>query len=355
VWANNYTRVIQTAKMFTRGFLGPNATDTGRVISVTSRGFPTAVGNSLGPADACPNFKDLEGGTQRDAWKATYIPPIKARLQSLIDGGLALTDNDVTQMPYLCGFESQITGRLSPWCDVFTDDELRDYEYEQSLRYYYGVGAGTDLPADMMLPFLDSLVKLLREGPGQIGRAADGVGKFDLPKILVAFTNDGQLNELVAASGVFDAQEPLSGTVRDDDRLFYASRYSTMRGTIAFEVLSCLGRNHNEGVDRGSEYDDKPGHSCRRKAEKSARSETVSGRFVRIRLNDAVYTIPSCKDGPGSSCSIGKYVDYVGEKYAAAGDWVANCNITTQGVPTPVLGASFFTDLSGDFLQALAP
>lgn len=57
VWANNYTRVIQTAKFFVQGFLGFAAADSGSVVSVTSTGYAGAIGNSLGPSDQCPNFK----------------------------------------------------------------------------------------------------------------------------------------------------------------------------------------------------------------------------------------------------------------------------------------------------------
>ncbi|KXH43916.1 histidine acid phosphatase, partial [Colletotrichum salicis] len=58
VWANNYSRVLQTAKLFVRGFLGTNATLLGDIVSVTSRGFIAGIGDSLAPSDMCPTFKD---------------------------------------------------------------------------------------------------------------------------------------------------------------------------------------------------------------------------------------------------------------------------------------------------------
>lgn len=56
VWANNYTRVLQTAKFFVQGFLGFTAAEYGSVVSVTSKGFTGSIGNSLSPSDTCPNF-----------------------------------------------------------------------------------------------------------------------------------------------------------------------------------------------------------------------------------------------------------------------------------------------------------
>lgn len=331
--------------MFVRGFLGASASQTGSIISVTSKGFAAGVGDSLAPSDMCPNFSDSEGGNNKTVWDNIWVPPVQARLQKLIKGNLTLTANDVTQIPYLCGFESHITGRLSPWCSVFTDEELKQYEYSNDLRYYYGVGPGTDLPKKMMTPFLNALVGLLQNGPAN-GTKADG-STFAIPKLLMSFLNDGQLTELVTASGVFDAQAPLSSTKKDDKRLWVGSRYVSMRGTIAFERLNCaVTSNSNSGS-----YYSVAGHSSKPSTSQASANET----YVRILLNDAVYPIPSCKGGPGSSCKLSDYANYVSKKYAAEGNWIKNCNVTvTKDTPTTVKGASFFTDLSKPWLQQIA-
>ncbi|KAI1663082.1 phosphoglycerate mutase-like protein [Daldinia decipiens] len=333
VWANNYTRVLQTASMFIRGYLGVAASQKGSIISVTSRGFPAGVGDSLAPSDMCPNFKDSEGGKHKSTWDEIWIPPVQNRLQKLIKGDLSLTAGDIAQIPYLCGFESHITGRLSPWCDVFTDEELKQYEYSNDLRYYYGIGPGTDLPKKMMTPFLSTLVGILQNG-STIGVGVNG-STFNLPKLLVSFLNDGQLTELVTASGVFDRQPALSDTKRDDKRLWVGSRYVSMRGTIAFERLSCAVK----GDDGTGTYP----------------SNGLNNIYLRIRLNDAVYPIPSCNNGPGLSCKLSDYTRYVAEKYAAEGDWITNCNVTvTEDTPATVKGASFFTDISKPWVRQLA-
>ncbi|KAK7420355.1 hypothetical protein QQX98_002778 [Neonectria punicea] len=322
VWANNYTRVLQTAENFLRGFIGTNATLLGKIVSVTSKGLVSSIGNSLAPSDMCPLFKDDSGGNFTETWNSIWQPQVQRRLQSLIHGNLTLTLSDVNLFPYLCGFESQITGRLSPFCDIFTDEELKQYEYSNDLRYYYGLGPGSGLPQKMMTPFLQSLVKLLAQGPGIDGIGADGVSSFQVPRLLMSFLNDGQLTELLTASGVFDKQKCLSEKRKDDSRLWIGSHFVSMRGTIAFEGLNCANSRTSK-----------------------------NGTYVRIRLNDQVYPIPSCRDGPGSSCLLSKYAKYVGENYAAQGNWVKNCNVTTAGAPTKVEGASFFTDLGQEHLS----
>jgi len=370
-------------------------------------------------------------------WDAIYIPPIKARLQKLISGDFVLTDGDISQIPYLCGFESQITGILSPFCSVFTDEELRAFEYRQDLRYYYGTGPGTDLQSKMMLPFLNSLVKLLADGPGQKGIKADG-GEFDVPKILTAFANDGQITQLVAGLGVFDDQEPLSGTEIPAVWKYVASHFSSMRGTVAFERYTCkagssspsittttaaptttsaslcsvatsmatkacnrdncfrqLLQNSAQVSDFCASYTQSPSSAtstsvaalptfvsqCQGSTSRISSacsclhpvtatpcptSTTTSTSatpttnpanknvFVRILLNDAVYPLPSCQDGPGKTCSIEGYKKYVADKLKAAGDLKSKCNVTmeTQG---ELGGASFFKDLRGPALAFVKP
>lgn len=550
VWANNYTRVLQTAKMFVQGFLGFAAAEQGSVVSVTSTGYTGSIGNSLSPSDQCPLFDDDSGGDYATEWADVYIPPIMERLEALIEGNFTFEETDISQMPYLCGFESQITGRLSPWCNVFTDYELQQYEYAQDIRYYWGLGPGTDLEQKMMMPYLNALVGLLQDGPGINGTAANG-SSFTLPDLLVTFLNDGQLVELITASGLFDGEVELSGTEMNEDRLFIASHFVTMRGTIAFERLNCIVDGANGQSPNGSTSTSSPSSSGSAvspsgssgsntssdspEPTSSYRSEVVktittvfssavtettaipvtytvtdfssggeqgsgagagsgsevvktfttvltpaiglttavpitytvtqsdssadqgsgsgsggvfassagsngesvetitatslstyvtsipvtrtlvvtqtslpssgvhrnssaalvrptkpasathptgaahnlqrrlvstttggnstsprpasgtNATYIRIKLNDAVYTLPSCQSGPGKSCLLGDYAQFISDKYAAEGNWVKNCNVTTAGAPTTVQGASFYTDLTSPWLQELPP
>lgn len=277
-----------------------------------------------------------------------YIPPIQERLEALIEGNFTFESTDISQMPYLCGFESQITGRLSPWCNIFTDYELQQYEYAQDIRYWYGLGPGTDLEQTMMMPYLNALVGLLQDGPGINGTAANG-STFTLPKLLMTFLNDGQLVELVTASGVFDNETALSGSEITEDRLFIASHFVSMRGTIAFERLNCL----VDGGSSNSTSNSSTGPQLKSRFTNSTSSANAT--YVRIKLNDAVYPVPSCQDGPGKSCLLSDYAEYISDKYAAEGNWAENCNVTTPGAPTVVQGASFYTDLTSPFLQELPP
>lgn len=358
VWANNYTRVLQTAQSFVRGYLGPNSTLLGKVVSVTARGMPAHLGDTLAPSDMCPTFKD-DSSVQTAAWRSIWLSPFIERLSHYIDGDLQLDDAKWNDFPYICGFESQITGRLSPFCDTFTQEELEQYEYHQDLRYYYGVGPGADVSRQMMVPFLNALIQRFVNGPEAEGVAVGG-GSFKLPKLLMNFLNDGQLNQLAAAIGVFDNQTPLPTDRIAADRLWRSSRISPMRGTIAFERLNCR-------VSAGGNSTTPPtttattSRACKPRPTAGAgatlarrqNSTTKNETFVRIRINEAVYPVPSCQDGPGKSCSVAKYAKYVSEKLEAIGSFAELCNATDPATPKKVLGASFLTNLDQDHLRVL--
>ncbi|CAE6361180.1 unnamed protein product, partial [Rhizoctonia solani] len=119
VRANSAQRTIDSARLFARGFGGPNATTLGTVYVANPKGAQ-AGGNSLATSDLCPNYVDTSGANQIAVWDSICLPPILQRLQKYING-VNLTTSGISIMPYLCGFETQITRELSPFCDILTE------------------------------------------------------------------------------------------------------------------------------------------------------------------------------------------------------------------------------------------
>lgn len=148
--------LTEFCRLFARGYLGPNSTYGD--IYVLKSNVPESIANSLAPSDSCPTYNDNGGGDNLTTWNNLYLPAVTKRINSHIKptGSVpfSFTDSDVTNFPYLCGFETQITGRRSPWCNIFTDDELRKYEYAQDLRYYYGSGESSHLVVLMICKWL---------------------------------------------------------------------------------------------------------------------------------------------------------------------------------------------------------
>lgn len=323
LWANMYQagqpRVIDSARLFARGYMGPNSS-LGNV-HVLNNSDPRSIANSLAPSDLCPLYLDNSGGSNATAFANIYLPPIVARINHKLKG-LQFNTSDVVLFPYLCGFESQITGRRSPWCDILTEQEVLQYEYAQDIRYWYGTGLGTSLDKQLMLPFLTAVIQRLVDGPNTTYTSPNSSTPFHPPPLIATFTNDGQLNQLAAAIGVFDDQPQLPSTYVPTDRIFKSSNFVSMRGTITFERLNCGGE----------------------------------GKFVRIKLNDAVYPVASCQNGPGKSCPLLQYQKLVAKKTAAAGDFEVSCGIANSSVvPVGQDKTTFLTDLDLPFEYVVKP
>lgn len=49
-----------------------------------------------------------------------------------------------------CRFERALhLDKPSPWCDLFTDDEMRIFEYKEDLYNYYDVGPGRKINSEL--------------------------------------------------------------------------------------------------------------------------------------------------------------------------------------------------------------
>ena len=64
-----------------------------------------------------------------DKWANKYIPPIMKRLDKLIPG-VNFTLDDIHGALYACPYDLAARNR-SPWCNVFTEHELRGLEQVQ--------------------------------------------------------------------------------------------------------------------------------------------------------------------------------------------------------------------------------
>ncbi|KAF2030734.1 acid phosphatase-like protein [Setomelanomma holmii] len=327
MWANYYKsspRVRESARLFAQGFVGPNATDLTTIYALNSSD-PASWGNSLATSDLCKAYDDKGGSPYKDEWDAIYLPPITARLNAKIHG-FNITQGNVGIIPYLCGFETQITGRRSQFCEIFTEKEALQYEYSQDLRYWYGTGLGTDIEKYQMLPIVEMVVKRFTDGPN--ATYSTGNTTFVPPKIMAAFSNDGQINQIVAALGVFDNEPQLPGNRIVPTRKFRASRLVPMRGTVAFERLSCSSNAYNQ--NSGTQV------------------------YVRIRLNEVVYPVVGCWNGPGSSCPLGKYQSIIQGKLDEAGSFRKFCNVSDSQYSSEP-NATFFMDNTLSYATIVKP
>jgi hypothetical protein len=82
-------------------------------------------------------------------WINTAFPPIAARLNDAAPGA-NLSPEDVYHLMMLCPFETVAHGyqrtkfgptlKNSAWCDIFSEEEWKVFEYVGDLDKYYGTG-----------------------------------------------------------------------------------------------------------------------------------------------------------------------------------------------------------------------
>jgi hypothetical protein len=65
--------------------------------------------------------------------------PDTARLNDATPGA-DLTDADTHNLIPMCSFESVSNDALSPFCDLFSEEDFHGYEYEGDLGKFYGTG-----------------------------------------------------------------------------------------------------------------------------------------------------------------------------------------------------------------------
>ncbi|KZV70020.1 phosphoglycerate mutase-like protein, partial [Peniophora sp. CONT] len=335
VWSAGQQRVVDTATYFVRGYLSQGnyigLTDANQGTIVT---LPDSVNytfaNSLTPSAACPNYAVGTNSTIVNSFRASYRGGQARRLNKYLHG-LVLDENDVGVMGDLCGFLAALNGDRR-FCNIFADDDWLNYEYAHDLNYYYSPGAGNPIAAATGFPWVKAVADLFDIGP----KSTTSNGTFTPGPLLMGFTHDNNLPPVLAALGIWNDSRtsPLSPTKPDPRRQFRASHVVSFRGYIALERRACerplKGSVHHEaGV-----VNPIPG------------TGSDAEHYVRIRVNRAPQPIPGCDDGPGASCRLAPFLQYVEKRGNISGDFIETCGLQSVGNATSV--ASFFTNIPED-------
>jgi acid phosphatase len=297
LWASGSDRVIASARYLTLGLFGleANLSSTVEVIpEAESRG-----GDTLTPADTCSLYQadPVNGHDSGDIhlaeFQARYLPPVAERiakdLLSMARGRrkpeLSFEPEEVFSMQEMCGYETSARGR-SPWCDVFTRDEWESFEYARDVMHFYRSGPGNKWGSVLGVPWLNATARLLSEAAAAAAPAAG--------PLFLSFSHDSDIVPVLAALRLLDdgVRLPTDRVLRD--RKWRTSQVVPMGGRLVFERMACDGGR---------------------------------GAFVRLNVNDGLVAIPGCVDGPNLSCSLQRFVRYVDDRIAAAGDFKTKCGL----------------------------
>ncbi|OQD83801.1 hypothetical protein PENANT_c015G04387 [Penicillium antarcticum] len=288
LWASDSGHVIETARHFASGFFGLDWEVSYKAeLQIIPETFERGA-DTLTPGNTCHKYLEdtihgHDNGQEALArFQESYTPAIADRLMHEGNFGLKeLSSMEVYAMQEMCGFEIMARGS-SPWCQVFTEQDWQHFEYARDLIHYYRAGPCNPYSGAMGWLWLNATTGLLRDGP-------------EAGSLFFSFVHDGDIAPFITALGVLGSEEHLPITRVVADRMWRTSSILPMGTRVTLERMSCSAANDQS--------------------------------YVRVNINDRIMPLPFCKSGPGVSCSLGHFMDYVHQRRAEVGHFAEVCGL----------------------------
>ncbi|KAI3406432.2 hypothetical protein KGF56_000913 [Candida oxycetoniae] len=261
VFSSNSRRCYETSRYFARGFLGDNFYENKTVKFNILDEDESSGANTLTPINSCSNYNYSASDLDPSDYNTSYLEPIVERLTKP-NPGLNLTTKDVQHLFSWCAFELNVNGS-SPFCNLFTNEEYIRSSYATDLGYYYSYGPGNYLSATVGSTLLDASLRLLKDTSSE-------------NKIWLSFAHDTDLEIFLSAVGLFKPDGDLPVDYIPFPNPYVHSSIVPQGARIYTEKFSCSGES-----------------------------------YVRYLVNDAVIPIQSCATGPGFSCKLDDFEEYV--------------------------------------------
>lgn len=291
IWASASNRTKQSASALIAGLYGEEGT-IDSIVAISEAKDQEA--NTLTPTKTCAHFNISAGSEQAETWLKHYAVPIIARFNAE-NSGFQFSPNDVLAMQELCGYETVIRGS-SPFCRVFTAEEWLSFEYYFDIKYYYSFGYGNNLSPSLGMPWVVATSDLLN---------ATTATYQDL---YISVVHREMLPFVLTALGVYNDSKDADGTHVNPtfpldqinyQRAWKSSKFVPFLGHIALERLQCTSMVH-------------------------------TGKFVRILVNSAPQSLPRCTQGPGASCPLAQYMDYITRQDESFENFSNACKMNSQ-------------------------
>ncbi|KAL4266696.1 histidine acid phosphatase family protein [Pleurotus pulmonarius] len=258
-------RVVESADYFGRGYFGDAWTGNSSTMISTIPADSSTVSH-ITPWHVC---KDLSFDTTDKVsaeWGSVYLPPITKRINSLVPG-LNFTTGDALAAFRACGYDYAAHGH-SPWCDVFTNEEIEKFEYDAdiSMNAIWGSRLPNNGGAVMGSIYINTLI--------------DRFSVQDNQMAYVEFGHDVTISLALTAMGLTKDVPQLSTSQITTNRKYRSSEQTPFAAQMVFEKFSC--------------------------------SNSFNGPQIRLILNEAPFPLATCikskEDAEYGSCSFDNFV-----------------------------------------------
>lgn len=165
--AGQQDRVVESAQWFAAGYLGKNFNTTAQLDLISES---LGVKSYITPMETCKNWTYSSGGKPVAEWGSIYLPPIAAQLNAEVKSvwpGLNFTADNVHGMLWACAYDLATFGSVakSDWCGVFSNEQIKQFEYELDLlmRGAFGYGLPNNSGQVMGSLFVSNLTQRLTQ------------------------------------------------------------------------------------------------------------------------------------------------------------------------------------------------
>nr|VWO94250.1 Acid phosphatase [Ganoderma boninense] len=314
-------RMVDSALHFAAGFFGVQQYQSSyhQLIVIEDDGFYDAIT----PWEACPNANNANadlGSIANGNWTQIYLKDTVKRLQKYIDG-FTLDVTAVSRMQSLCAYETVALG-YSEFCNLFTEDEWKGYEYGLDLDFWYSFGPGTPSAAAQGIGYAQELVARLTQTPltnfsTTLNRTIDESNiTFPLNQpIYVDATHDTVITTILTAMNLsipLVGKGPLPVDHIVNDRMCIASHITPFSTNLVGQVMSCP----------------------------AASSKNEKESYIRFVLNDGVLPltgIAHCPENKDGLCLLDNFVQGMKQRIAEV-DFQYDCSANyTAGFPDNII------------------
>lgn len=315
VFPSGSERIVDTARRFVDGFFGYNfsAAAINIIPEVAGQGANTMV-------PSCNNASIGKPDPSACSGKGDY-PPFYAIANKWNKAyGLDLTWSDISDLCLSTAYELNVRGD-SPWVKAIPQDVWIAYEHQLSASFWCSSGPGSPEALARGSNWVNATRQLFLQGPEKA-----------LP-LAFTFAHETDIAPVLAFLGIDAAPNTNISHIQADSG-YHLSDVVPMGTRFVLERLVCTA---DETDKTGFANANPPAYNGSYVSSNvtNPSNATIAGDgksyYVRVVSNDAVVPLDLCSSGPGFSCPLQEYSDYVDQRLVGH-EYSKVCNLTA-GAP----------------------
>ncbi|XP_075221008.1 multiple inositol polyphosphate phosphatase 1-like isoform X2 [Lycorma delicatula] len=166
---------------------------------------------------------------QKQFMKSDEMQVIVEKVSKRIGVQRPLLFDDIYLMYQMCSYETAWNSTIvSPWCVMFSVEDVKVLEYFNDLRYYWRDGYGFPLTYKQACAAFNDMIKLFTSESSE-------------PKAVFYFTHSGTLLKLLSFLGLYKDNDRLlsSNYAKLHDRKWKVSQIDSFGTNLAFVLYKC--------------------------------------------------------------------------------------------------------------------